>query len=288
MRSNPGPGSGSCRLIEWSARETGCAPHRAPVSVHYGLAGRALYRTREGLYVVEPGRLLVLNEGQTVSTHVARGQRCAGVSVLFAPELVAEVHWTLGQAPERLLDRPFAEAGALPLLAERTHTVDGDLARTLRALRRAQGGEGPGVLEERVHALLAAVLRLDAAACAHGRKSVPAVRAATRAELFSRLQRARDFLHASVERPVTLAEMGRVAALSPHHLLRLFQATFGHTPQRYQRRLRMERAAALLRETTRPVGLIAEEVGFDSFGSFSAAFRRHHGLTPRALRARAR
>ena len=273
------------RLVEWRGRRHGRAPHCAPVSIHVGEAGRELYRTPEGLYALEPGRLLVLNAGQTVSTHLPSGEPATGFAVLFAHSLVRQVHRALTAGDLALLDDPHAEGGPSPLLAERTHALSAHLAAPLAALRRERGDAA--TREERLHDLLEALLRLDAAA---GRRAdrVPAVRASARAELFRRLQRARDFLHARVERGASLAELGRVAAIAPHRLLRLFQGTFACTPQQYLRGLRMERAARLLRETDQPVGAVAHAVGFESFGSFSAAFHRRFGRSPRAYRKHAK
>jgi AraC-like DNA-binding protein len=48
----------------------------------------------------------------------------------------------------------------------------------------------------------------------------------------------------------------------------------------------MARACALLREGTLPVTEVCFEVGYRSLGSFSAAFSRRMGCSPRAFRAR--
>jgi AraC family transcriptional regulator len=271
-------------VVEWTGRRQGCAPHEAPLSVHCGFAGRELYRTRDGLYAVEPGRLLVINAGQIVSTHVAGREVSAGFSVLFPAALVAEVHRARTTADERLLDDPEGGRALAPRLAERTHLLDARLGRCLEALRAA-ARRGAAPAEEPLHGLLDVIFGLDAEA---GRAAdrVPAARASTRAELHRRLQRARDYLDASFDRTVTLAELGRVAAVSPHRLLRLFRDSFGLTPRRHVHERRMGEAARLLRATEAPVGEVAHRVGFDSFGSFSAAFRRHFGVPPRQYRAR--
>jgi AraC-like DNA-binding protein len=273
-------------VVEWNGRRRGVAPHQAPFSVHCAFAGRELYRTPDGLYAVEPGRLLVINAGQTVATHVWGREPTAGVSILFPRELVAEVQRARSRPEAELLDDP----GGAPFpsrLAERTCVMDARLAGCLEVVRARGRRGGAALLEEPLRELLDAVLGADAE---HARQAerVPAVRASTRAELHRRLQRARDYLEATFDRAVTLDELGRVAALSPHRLLRLFQASFGLTPQRYVRRLRMAEAERRLRRTDEAVGEIAHRVGFESFGSFSSAFRRHFGLSPRQLRSGSR
>lgn len=46
---------------------------------------------------------------------------------------------------------------------------------------------------------------------------------------------------------------------------------------------RMEVAAALLRDGSRQVGLVARRVGYSDTAQFTKAFRRHHGLAPRTF-----
>ena len=65
------------------------------------------------------------------------------------------------------------------------------------------------------------------------------------------------------------------------------RAVFGATPHELQSEARMARACALLRESTLPVTEVCLEVGYRSLGSFSAAFSRRMGCSPRAFRARA-
>ncbi|MEL7155734.1 MAG: helix-turn-helix transcriptional regulator, partial [Actinomycetota bacterium] len=83
-----------------------------------------------------------------------------------------------------------------------------------------------------------------------------------------------------------LAEVGRVVALSPTHAQRVIARLAGESPDRYQRRLRLERAAALLLSTDQRVIDIALAVGFDSHEAFSRAFRRHFATTPTRYRRR--
>lgn len=52
-------------------------------------------------------------------------------------------------------------------------------------------------------------------------------------------------------------------------------------------RARMSEAAHLLTHTSRPVGEIAERLGYDRQADFSRAFRRVRGMTPTALRRQA-
>jgi len=99
------------------------------------------------------------------------------------------------------------------------------------------------------------------------------------------LQRAKDLADARYVEPLTVADLARAAGLSPWHFSREFRHSFGESPHQYLLTRRMERAAALLRTTDRPVTDICFLVGLRSIGSFTSSFSRTFGKSPTAYRA---
>lgn len=99
------------------------------------------------------------------------------------------------------------------------------------------------------------------------------------------LLRAKDLVDGHYAEPLTVRDLARVAGLSPAHFSREFRRAFGEAPHQYLLTRRLERAAALLRNTDRSVTDICLMVGWSSLGSFTASFRRVHGTTPTAYRA---
>lgn len=100
------------------------------------------------------------------------------------------------------------------------------------------------------------------------------------------LLRAKDLADGRYFEPLTVADLAREAGLSRAHFSREFHRTFGEPPHRYLLTRRLERAAALLRSTDRPVTDICFAVGLASVGSFTTTFRRIYGCTPLAYRHR--
>jgi AraC-like DNA-binding protein len=80
-------------------------------------------------------------------------------------------------------------------------------------------------------------------------------------------------------------DLARTAGLSRAHFSREFRRAFGESPHAYLLTRRLERAAALLRATDRPVVEICFAVGLRSVGSFTTSFTRAYGGTPTAYRA---
>jgi len=99
------------------------------------------------------------------------------------------------------------------------------------------------------------------------------------------LLRAKDLVDARYREPLDVRTLARAAHLSPAHFSREFRRAFGESPHKYLLTRRLERAAALLRNTDRTVADICLTVGLRSVGSFTTAFGRAFGLTPTAYRA---
>lgn len=99
------------------------------------------------------------------------------------------------------------------------------------------------------------------------------------------LLRARDLADSRYFDPLTVADLARAAGFSPAHFSREFRRTFGEAPHQYLLTRRLERAAALLRNTDRTVTDICFAVGLGSVGSFTASFRHVYGAAPLAYRS---
>ena len=116
---------------------------------------------------------------------------------------------------------------------------------------------------------------------------LPMLRKSTRDELLRRLVRAESYL-ADIGSKATLAGASQAAALSPFHLIRVFNAAFGQTPLAYAAAKRLEHARDLLIESDSPIGDIALAAGYESRNAFDRAFVRRYRMTPGALRTATR
>ncbi|MET0615559.1 MAG: helix-turn-helix transcriptional regulator [Thermoleophilaceae bacterium] len=99
------------------------------------------------------------------------------------------------------------------------------------------------------------------------------------------LLKAKDLADARYWEALGVEQMAEAAGLSRAHFSREFRAAFGESPHSYLLTRRMERAAALLRNTDRSVADICFSVGLHSVGSFTSSFKRTYGKTPTAYRA---
>jgi AraC-like DNA-binding protein len=99
------------------------------------------------------------------------------------------------------------------------------------------------------------------------------------------LLRAKDLADARYFEPLEVDDLARAAGLSRAHFSREFRRAFGEPPHAYLLTRRLERAAALLRNTDRSVADVCYSVGLQSLGSFTTSFTRTYGVSPTAYRA---
>ena len=98
------------------------------------------------------------------------------------------------------------------------------------------------------------------------------------------LLRAKDLADARYFEPLDVDDLAGAAGLSRAHFSREFRRAFGESPHAYLLTRRLERAGALLRSTDRSIVDICFSVGLRSVGSFTASFKRNHGVSPTAYR----
>jgi AraC-like DNA-binding protein len=255
------------------------------LSIKSFYGGQALYNVGRGQYRLDETAYLILNHGQTYAITIESETIIESFCLFFAPALAAEVYRSLITPAGRLLAEPNHSTISLPAFFERTYPHDDLLSPLLAHLRQALAGSRaePGWLAEQLHRVMQRLLQVHFNVYQEV-EILPAVRPATREELYRRLYLARDYMAATFDQPLTLEEVAGVAGLSSNHLLRTFKNLFHQTPHQYLVTRRLEQAQKLLSQTNQSVTDICLAVGFESVGTFSWLFRRRLGLSPTQYR----
>jgi AraC-like DNA-binding protein len=95
-------------------------------------------------------------------------------------------------------------------------------------------------------------------------------------------------VHRRPEAAWDLGALARTAGMSRTAFALRFRSLIGETPLRYVTARRMEKAQALLRESTATISQIAESVGYETEVGFHRAFKRHFLVAPARFRRRGR
>lgn len=96
-----------------------------------------------------------------------------------------------------------------------------------------------------------------------------------------RVNRVLDYIGEHLDGDLSLTTLSAVACFSPFHFHRIFQAITGETLNNHVRRVRLERAAVLMKASPRKrITDVAIETGFAGTAEFSRAFKSHFDRAP--------
>ena len=90
----------------------------------------------------------------------------------------------------------------------------------------------------------------------------------------------------TLEEPTRMQELAKLAGVSLRQLERLFFKHLHETVTERYLRIRLEKAAELLRKTGSSVTAVGVACGFQSSSHFSRAFKARYGRTPSSERRR--
>jgi DNA gyrase inhibitor GyrI/AraC-like DNA-binding protein len=98
-----------------------------------------------------------------------------------------------------------------------------------------------------------------------------------------RIDRVLDYIAENLDGDLSLAKLARVACFSAFHFHRIFHSLTGETLNNHVRRIRLERAAALMKASPEArITDIALDAGFVGLAEFSRAFKNHFGFNASA------
>lgn len=160
-----------------------------------------------------------------------------------------------------------------------------------------------GVRDPQIHHIGLALLAELEAGCLAGRLYGESLSLALAVHLFKRysssgqpirepvgglpwrqIQQVTDYINDNLAAGMTIAEMAENLGISPFYFSRLFKQSTGLAPHQYVIRCRIEQAKILLTENKLPIVEIGYRVGCSSQSNFTALFRKHVGITPKAYR----
>lgn len=259
-------------IVSGRARRYEHLRFRGPLSIKSVVQGSACWATEAGEFVLEPRSALIVNQDEEYSITVDAVQPVETFCLFFARGFVEDAHRAATTGSAELLEKPEAP----PIGFFQRLQYDPRFLGAIEEARRTRS-------EESFYSAAAQLVRLQCDVDARVAR-LPALRATTRMDLSHRLARATDYIHSNLSKPLRLADVASAGCLSPFHFHRLFASFHGETPHRYLTRLRLERARALLRGSSRAIAEVAMECGFESIGSFTSLFSRRFGISPARFR----
>ncbi len=119
---------------------------------------------------------------------------------------------------------------------------------------------------------------------AMGGPTVVPMKPKTLSSYHAAVKTAAEHIVSSLDHALDLADLARIAQVSPFHFHRMFRGMLGETPLELHRRLRLERAAFWLLNGQLQVTEIAFDAGYETHEAFTRAFRAAYGRSPSTYR----
>lgn len=100
----------------------------------------------------------------------------------------------------------------------------------------------------------------------------------------SRINKVMDYVNTNLDRSISLDELASVSFFSSFHFHRIFVAVTGESVNNFTNRIRLEKAAKLLKFSRKAISAIAFESGFSSPTTLSRTFKQYFGVSPSLYR----
>ena len=256
----------------------------APLRWHFFLSGRQQINYvpshKEGSFSLSMGRYIVSGpglEGHCISD-------CSDAEPFLELRLKIRpgvLHSFIGDSQGEL-PKVFEHLIRLPLDFDRYKRVGktSPLANTvLQQILQCpyQGLTKRMYLESKATELMALMLEEEAAIQQGDFKA-----ALIQPDQLDRIHYAKEILLKNLSNPPSLMELARQVGMCDYNLKRGFREVFDTTVFGYLRDRRLEKAQQLLLEQQMKVSSVARAVGYDSPTSFTTAFKRKFGMSPKA------
>ncbi|MCE7980613.1 MAG: hypothetical protein DYG89_05425 [Caldilinea sp. CFX5] len=202
-----------------------CYSAKPDLSLKCMFNGPGSYTTGDGgRFVVDDNAYLILNRQQPYSLIKQGETPVESFCVFYAAAWAQDILSSLTAPDLSLLDNPTPDDSPPLSFFERLYPHNNFVTPSMQALRAyVVNVSASGVwVEERLHSLLAGMIQTQWNVFKEA-EQLPVARQSTRLELYRRLYRARDYIHAALAEPLSLADIAGAAHLSPHHFLRIFK-----------------------------------------------------------------
>lgn len=263
-----------CRDLYQNAETTGPMHHTDFLSLYAVRSGRGIHRIGSHPYGVVRGDVYLMASGTTHSFSQFKDLEIDvfhfQIGIFSAEELSA-----LRQCPG--IWRLFADDIDVHHRIHASPTEWQDIETQIDVLRNEWGERSPEsdiLLRHEFFHLLILLARLQQRQ--NGDSSLQVQPARQDMGLAEALR----YCEEHFDKPLTVSQLAARCFLSRSHFTEVFSRQIGMAPAAYIRRIRLEKARNLLRQSEMPVAQIAVNCGFGNAAQFSRAFRDFYDESP--------
>ena len=93
-----------------------------------------------------------------------------------------------------------------------------------------------------------------------------------------------DYIRKNYNEKFSVDTLAQIANFTPTYFIRKFREYTGYSPIYYTNIVKLEEAKYLLEQTSDPINVVMEKVGFFDSAHFSKIFKKHYGFSPTKYR----
>ncbi len=214
-------------------------------------------------YVINEKELMIYGPGQFHTQHIAEGQSCSYVTILFSMFNIS----------------PDAKDAENELLLDKVFSYDKKIYTLLKDFVQESSVQIPYINSLMTCLLQEIIIRLLRSEFLTTKEERPIslTRQHYQDEL---LERIINYIEQSICEPLTIAEICQKFSISRSSLQLLFKENLNQTPKKYISDMKLEKSCQLIREQKYSISEISLLLGFNSIHYFSRAFAHKYNMAP--------
>ena len=257
-------------VVRYDARAYELETYPKRLSLKYVLEGEMRYEAHGRNLTLRPNEVALIASDAMIFGAASSRSSTRGVSIFFPDDVY-------GSLPAHV------EAFSKNLLVK-TPSLQPALGAKLTAVSNWQAVQ-PAQANAFLQSLSGDVSSYLSALCAVSERSA-AKKRHTKTNHGSRMLAARAFIERGDADFFSIGELAAHFGFARFQFTRLFKRAFGVAPSRYMEERRLHKAATMIDKGDDPLHKIAEALGYPDYPTFSKAFRRARGISPRRFKHR--
>lgn len=214
-------------------------------------------------FVINEKELMIYGPGQFHTQHIAEGQSCSYVTILFSMFNIS----------------PEAQNAENELLLNKVFSYDKKIYTLLKDFVQESTIQIPYINSLMTCLLQEIIIRLLRSEYLTAKEDRPV--SLTRQHYQNELlERIINYIEQSLCEPLTIAELCQKFSISRSSLQLLFKGNLDQTPKKYISDMKLEKSCHLIREQKYSISEISLLLGFNSIHYFSRAFSQKYNMSP--------
>jgi AraC-like DNA-binding protein len=244
------------------------------------LTGKESYIVNNKKYVLNPGEMLLVNEGSETVFFVEEKNvdPTKGIAFFLDEDLMQDVYSSISSGANNL--EPIIKNTPLHFFNEINYRKENEDLNSFikQSISKITIQRESLLLSDDFYSNFAEKLVLSHVDVLRKMHLTGKIRLATKREIYSRVTKARDYIDGNVCDTFDLEKLARISFLTKYNLIRYFKAITGYTPQQYYFVQKTDLAKKLLINDT--VTNVAFLCGYSDIHSFSRQFKSVTGFSP--------